>query len=183
VPKKSGLFFAHRFDSPERVIQTRLPLSPRSAAPAHTAPAHNASMIAVKGHMLRFATKVPSARQRSEKRRHGTRRKVSIAPGKTRSRVRHSKSDARGAFCHSLWREPVKRLADDASRVTFERSRKESSDTRNRKPKGARLEFLKGCAFREKLKIDFRFFGFSNGNQTPQTAWMPSQTPATVERR
>jgi hypothetical protein len=55
--------------------------------------------------------------------------------------------------------------------------------TRNRKPKGARLEFLKGCAFREKLKIDFRFFGFSNGNQTPQTAWMPSQTPATVERR
>jgi hypothetical protein len=36
---------------------------------------------------------------------------------------------------------------------------------------------------REKLKIDFRFFGFSNGNQTPQTAWMPSQTPATVERR
>jgi hypothetical protein len=182
VPKKSGLFFAHRFDSPERVIQTRLPLSPRSAAPAHTAPAHNASMIAVKGHMLRFATKVPSARQRSEKRRHGTRRKVSIAPGKTRSRVRHSKSDARGAFCHSLWREPVKRLADDASRVTFERSRKESSDTKPEAERGA-TGILKGCAFREKLKIDFRFFGFSNGNQTPQTAWMPSQTPATVERR
>jgi hypothetical protein len=45
-----------------------------------------------------------------------------------------------------------------------------------------RLEFQRMRA-REKLKIDFRFFGFSNGNQTPQTAWMPSQTPATVERR
>jgi hypothetical protein len=181
VPKKSGLFFAHRFDSPERVIQTRLPLSPRSAAPAHTAPAHNASMIAVKGHMLRFATKVPSARQRSEKRRHGTRRKVSIAPGKTRSRVRHSKSDARGAFCHSLWREPVKRLADDASRVTFEGIPKGEFRNETGSRKGRDWNF-KGCAC-EKLKIDFRFFGFSNGNQTPQTAWMPSQTPATVERR
>jgi hypothetical protein len=181
VPKKSGLFFAHRFDSPERVIQTRLPLSPRSAAPAHTAPAHNASMIAVKGHMLRFATKVPSARQRSEKRRHGTRRKVSIAPGKTRSRVRHSKSDARGAFCHSLWREPVKRLADDASRVTFEGIPKGEFRNETGSRKGA--TGISKDARREKLKIDFRFFGFSNGNQTPQTAWMPSQTPATVERR
>jgi hypothetical protein len=87
-----------------------------------------------------------------------------------------------GLFAHSLWREPVKRLADDASRVTFERSRKESSDTKPEAERGA-TGILKGCAFREKLKIDFRFFGFSNGNQTPQTAWMPSQTPATVERR
>ena len=155
MPKKSGLFFAHRFDSPERVIQTRLPLSPRSAAPAHTAPAHNASMIAVKGHMLRFATKVPSARQRSEKRRHGTRRKVSIAPGKTRSRVRHSKSDARGAFCNSLWREPVKRLADDASRVTFEGIPKGEFRNESGSRKGRDWNF-KGCALVSRMSVSPR---------------------------
>jgi hypothetical protein len=60
-------------------------------------------------------------------------------------------------------------------------SRKESSETKPEAEMG-RLEFQRMRA-REKLKIDFRFFGFSNGNQTPQTAWMPSQTPATVERR
>jgi hypothetical protein len=60
-------------------------------------------------------------------------------------------------------------------------SRKESSETKPEAERGA--TGISKDARREKLKIDFRFFGFSNGNQTPQTAWMPSQTPATVERR
>ena len=62
VPKKTGLFFSTPLRAPSP-IQTRRPMSPRSAPPAHTALAHNAMRIAVKGHMLRFATEVPSVRR------------------------------------------------------------------------------------------------------------------------